>query len=103
MDSGCELGAMSLKPDIIHSSTLTKGQNDSEGIRTLNNMKNLIKTNSRVEFHSTTSADLDGKRGLVLGIATALPENNYWIVLLDEPLPDRLAIVITDSCVKLAE
>ena len=28
MDSGCELGSMSLKPDIIHSSTLTKGQNN---------------------------------------------------------------------------
>lgn len=70
---------------------------------TKDNMKNLIKTNSRVEFHSTTSADLDSKQGVVLGIAVALPENNYWIVLLDEPLPDRLAIVITDSCVKLAE
>ena len=66
-------------------------------------MKHLIQTNSRVEFHSTTSVDLDGKQGTVLGIAMELPENNYWIVLLDEPLPNRLAVIITDSCIKLVE
>ena len=66
-------------------------------------MKHLIQTNFRVEFHSTTSVELDGKQGNVLGIAMNLPENNYWIVMLDNPLPDRLAVVITDSCLKLIE
>ena len=64
-------------------------------------MKNLIKTNSRVKFHSTTSSDLDGNKGTILGIATQHPENNFWIVLLDNPLPERLAIVMTDSCLTL--
>lgn len=59
-----------------------------------------MKCNSRVEFHSTSSSDLDGKRGTILGISAAYPNNNFWIVKLDTPLPDRLAVVITDSCLK---
>jgi hypothetical protein len=66
-------------------------------------MKHLIKTNSRVEFHTTMSVELDGKQGIVLGKSFDFPGNNFWIVLLDEPLPDRLAVVMTDSCLKLIE
>jgi hypothetical protein len=65
-------------------------------------MKAEFKCNSRVEFHSTASSDLDGRFGTILGISSAHANNNFWIVLLDTPLPDRLAVVITDACIKLA-
>jgi len=63
-------------------------------------MKNNLKLHSRVIFHSTASVELDNKTGTILGIASSHPSNNYWIVSLDEPLPDRLAVVITDACIK---
>jgi len=66
-------------------------------------MNKNFKTGDKVEFHSTASTELDGKAGELLGIASAYPENNYWIVLLDEPLPERKAVVITDSCIHPAE
>jgi hypothetical protein len=63
-------------------------------------MKNTLKYNDRVVMHSTTSIDLDGKTGTLIGIAVALASNNFWIVELDEPHPDRRAIVLIDSCIK---
>jgi len=63
-------------------------------------MNKNFKTGNKVILHSTGSSKLDDKSGELIGIASALPENNYWIVLLDEPLPERKAIVITDSCIK---
>lgn len=66
-------------------------------------MKSQLKCNDKVEFHSTSSADLDGKSGTILGIASEHPENNFWIVKLDNPLPERIAVVITDSCIKAVQ
>jgi hypothetical protein len=73
--------------------------------------KENFKTDSRVEFHSTAS-ELDGKTGTILGISSSHAECNFWIVGLDEPLPERRAfgvsaserraVVIIDSCLKLA-
>lgn len=63
-------------------------------------MKNTLKFNDRVVMHSTSSVDLDGKTGTLLGIAVEYPNNNFWIIELDEPLPDRRAIVLTDACIK---
>jgi hypothetical protein len=60
-----------------------------------------MKTYDRVEFHSTGSTDLDGKTGRILGIASEHATNNFWIVLLDVPLPEREAVVIIDACIKL--
>ena len=57
-----------------------------------------MKTYDRVQFHSTGSSDLDGKQGVILGIASAHPKNNFWIVKLDQALPERAAVVITDAC-----
>lgn len=54
----------------------------------------------KVEFHSTVSY-LDGKKGTLMGTAAEFPGNNFWIVKLDEPMSDRSALVITDSCIKL--
>ncbi len=66
-------------------------------------MKSNLKYNSKVKFHSTSSADLDGKTGKILGLLVAHAENNYWIVGLDTPLEDRSALVITDSCISLVK
>lgn len=63
-------------------------------------MKHILKYNDRIKMHSTTSHLLDGKSGTLIGIYTECPENNFWIVELDEPLVDRRAIVLTDSCIK---
>jgi hypothetical protein len=63
-------------------------------------MKQNLEFNDRVEMHSTTSTDLDGKYGTLMGIASAHPNNNFWIVQLDEPMEDRSAIVLTDACLK---
>lgn len=63
-------------------------------------MKNTLKYNDRVVMHSTTSTDLDGKTGTLIGIYANFPNNTHWIVELDEPLIDRRAIVLTDSCIK---
>jgi hypothetical protein len=57
-----------------------------------------MKTYDRVQFHSTASSDLDGKQGVILGIASEHPNNNFWIVQLDQALPERDAVVITDAC-----
>ena len=57
-----------------------------------------MKTYDRVQFHSTGSSDLDGKQGVILGIASEHPNNNFWIVQLDQALPERAAVVITDAC-----
>jgi len=65
-------------------------------------MKN-FKLDDRVEFHSTTSIDLDGKQGTILGFYADHTTNKFWIVLLDNPLPDWRAIVMTDSCLKKVE
>ena len=45
-----------------------------------------MKTYSSVQFHSKGSSDLDGKQGVILGIASAHTENNFWIVKLDQAL-----------------
>lgn len=63
----------------------------------------VLKYNDRVEIHSTSSLDLDGKSGTLMGISSDLPQNKFWIVELDEPLKDRRAIVLTDSCLKPLE
>jgi hypothetical protein len=64
-------------------------------------IKEILNTDSRVEIHSTYSG-LDGKTGNILGIASTHAECNFWIVGLDEPMPDRRAVVLIDSCLKLA-
>jgi len=58
-----------------------------------------LKTDSRVEFHSTGSV-LDGMTGSVVGISSEFATGNVWIVGLDKPLPDRKAVVMTDACLK---
>lgn len=63
----------------------------------MSNLKNL-KCDDRVKFHSTSSSELDSNSGTILGIASSHPEHNFWIVLLDKPLQDRKAVVITDAC-----
>lgn len=63
-------------------------------------MNEPLKFNDRVEMHSTTSTELDGKFGLLMGIASQNYDNTFWIVELDEPLADRRAIVLSDSCLK---
>ena len=63
-------------------------------------MKEPLKFNDRVEMHSTTSTELDGKHGSLMGIASQDYNNTFWIVELDEPLADRRAIVLSNSCLK---
>ena len=59
-----------------------------------------LEFNNRVVMRDTTSTDLDNKRGTLMGIASQHDNNTFWIVELDEPLADRRAIVLTDSCLQ---
>jgi hypothetical protein len=59
-------------------------------------MKNKLTVNNRVQFKNTSSVVLDGKFGKILGIASRHAEFDMWIVLLDEPLVDCLAVVISE-------
>lgn len=63
--------------------------------------KEILSYGSKVEIYDTNSESLDGKTGTLIGIHFEFPNNNFWIVGLDEPLKDRSAIVITDACLKL--
>lgn len=63
-------------------------------------MKNTLKYLDKIQMHSTGSIDLDNKTGTLIGISSDLPHNKFWIVELDEPLENRKAIVLTDSCIK---
>jgi len=63
--------------------------------------KSEIKFGAFVTIHSTTSSDMDGETGTILGIASEHPNNNFWIVELSKPLLNRKAIVLTDACLKL--
>lgn len=65
-------------------------------------MNHTLKYNDRIEMHSTTDPFLDNKTGTLIGIASIFPENNFWIVELDEPLVDRRAVVLTDACIRPA-
>jgi hypothetical protein len=60
----------------------------------------VLKLNDRVIMRNTNSSDLDGKFGTLMGIASQHEDNTFWIVELDEPLVDRRAIVLTDSCLE---
>jgi hypothetical protein len=50
---------------------------------------------------STGSSELEGKIGTVLGLYAHFAESGFLIVLLDEPLLDRKAVVITENCLTL--
>ena len=66
-------------------------------------MKQSLKYNDRIKMHSTTSPQLDGKTGTLIGIYAEFPTNDCWIVELDEPQVDRRAIVLTDACIQLLD
>jgi hypothetical protein len=54
-------------------------------------------TNDKVKFHDC--GELSEKTGVILGRAMELPEGSFYIVMLDNPLQDRLAVVITEHCI----
>lgn len=56
-----------------------------------------LELNEKVRFHSTAS-ELDGKVGRNLGQYAPQPNYSHYIILLDEPIDDRLAVVITEYC-----
>lgn len=66
----------------------------------------MIKMDQRVMIHSTCSNELDGKYGTILGGGICLNIGvdymgwNTYIVLLDQPLFDRKAILLTDACLE---
>ena len=61
---------------------------------------NKLKYKDRVKIHSTTDPKLYGNLGTLIGVASAFPENTFWIVELDTPQPDYKAIVLTDACLQ---
>lgn len=46
---------------------------------------------------------LEGMQGRILGIATEAAECDFYIVMLAEPLPNRAAVVIIESCLSKIE
>lgn len=61
------------------------------------NKKNFA-VNTKVKFVKT-AGNLDNQTGQILGKAIVHVED-YYIVLLDNPTEDRLAIVITEHCLE---
>ena len=60
----------------------------------------LLQYNERVRMHSTTDSLLDGQTGTLIGTSSVFPESTFWIVELDNPQPNRRAIVLTDACLE---
>jgi hypothetical protein len=62
-------------------------------------MKLNLKVNDRVEIKNT-GTDIDGHTGKNLGKAT---ENiiDFYIILLDEPIPNHLAVIFPEGCLVL--
>lgn len=50
-----------------------------------------------VQIHSTTSSELDGSYGCILGKSVS-DYIDHYIVLLDEPTDTALAVVIPEVC-----
>lgn len=47
-------------------------------------------------------AELTGRTGTILGKAIDGPVP-FWIVLLDEPLPENKALMVIDSCLRFLD
>jgi len=54
-----------------------------------------------VRFHSLGGSDLEGETGYILGkYVEDLHGPDYYIVMLDHPFNDRLAVVMTEVCIE---
>ncbi len=61
-------------------------------------IKQNFEVNTVVELHSCM--ELSGMAGVVLGKASEHAECDFYIVMLDKPLPDRSAVVMIESCIR---
>jgi hypothetical protein len=56
--------------------------------------------NAKVRF--VECKELSGETGTILGLlGDPDPIVNYYLVLLDDPLPNRLGIVMSEACLEL--
>lgn len=63
----------------------------------MNYIKKEFPLNTKVVIHSVGGDRLENKSGVILGKSVVNVEDHY-IVLLDDPLPEALAICITEHC-----
>ena len=62
-------------------------------------MKKNFKLKTEVRF--INCAELSGMTGYILGKSSQFAEMDVYIVMLDKPLPDCLAITITEHCLEV--
>lgn len=62
-------------------------------------IKKEFKINTRVRFINLPECELSGLGGKILGKSFENVHDHY-IVLLDHPMPDRLAVCMTEHCLE---
>lgn len=59
-----------------------------------------MKFNLRQKVKFVNCGDLSDKTGTVLGQSARFAEFSFYIILLDVPMEDRLAVDITEHCLQ---
>lgn len=62
-------------------------------------MKASFELNTRVRFIKLPECELTNKSGVILG-TSMVDVQDFYIVMLDEPLPNRRAVVMIESCLE---
>jgi hypothetical protein len=63
-------------------------------------LKQTFAPNTRIRISATTSAELDGQYGTIIGITATDPSVDFYIVELDQPLASGWrAITLIESCI----
>jgi hypothetical protein len=65
-------------------------------------LKNNFSLNTPVRFVKTGGDVLENQTGTILGKSFSDPVCDHYIVMLDVPQKDRLAVTITEACLVLA-
>lgn len=61
-----------------------------------------FKINDAVKFVNCGDG-MSGQTGKILGTSSVYPSNTNYIVLLDNPMEDRLAIIMTQHCLQFCD
>ena len=62
-------------------------------------MKKNFAVDDKVVFRNVGTDVLADATGVILGKSMDLAETDFYIVLLDKPLPGRKAVVMIESCI----
>lgn len=64
-------------------------------------MKKQFSVDDKVVLRNLGSNELEGATGYILGKTMGFAEVDFYLVMLDEPLPDAKAVVMIESCIYL--